>query len=245
MVERSAFQPTLPARGATRCRRRYPTSTQHFNPRSPHGERQNQGDVFAQLADISTHAPRTGSDMGGRMNNLFLEFQPTLPARGATQTQRASITTFSDFNPRSPHGERHCHFVFGVGVRRISTHAPRTGSDGDFIHLHASRCDFNPRSPHGERPRVRCNPYAPLIRFQPTLPARGATAQSSSCYAHRTKFQPTLPARGATKNFRNCRKSSYVFQPTLPARGATQYIIAHSAAGVFQPTLPARGATRR
>ena len=102
----SRFQPTLPARGATarqpglRCR------SQDFNPRSPHGERPYPIPGYMVLAlfqptlpargatfsvpsfpngqQISTHAPRTGSD------------NPLLPP----------MHLEIDFNPRSPHGER-------------------------------------------------------------------------------------------------------------------------------------------
>ena len=102
----------------------------HFNPRSPHGERPcvelaevadtdisthaprtgSDGNVqaFGEARVISTHAPRTGSDLAGkRGEETSILFQPTLPARGATQ-------------------------VVDVGVDNavISTHAPRTGSDG-------------------------------------------------------------------------------------------------------------------
>ena len=35
----------------------------HFNPRSPHGERQKASSRAAQASDISIHAPRTGSDV--------------------------------------------------------------------------------------------------------------------------------------------------------------------------------------
>ena len=79
-----AFQPTLPARGATsQPLRRFqrgnhfnPRSPHgerhvhghhllffcHFNPRSPHGERRWCGGRNRVSGDISTHAPRTGSD---------------------------------------------------------------------------------------------------------------------------------------------------------------------------------------
>ena len=78
---------------------------------------------------ISTHAPRTGSDRH--------------------VDSRALV--HSDFNPRSPHGER------------LST-------------LYAThRCtNFNPRSPHGERHNSITDKKT-LLEFQPTLPARGAT----------------------------------------------------------------------
>ena len=56
----------------------------HFNPRSPHGERQTQR--FCTLR--------------------CCEFQSTLPARGATKPRRCARTDERNFNPRSPHGER-------------------------------------------------------------------------------------------------------------------------------------------
>ena len=78
-------------------------------------------------------------------------FQPTLPARGATNGRVAISDGRSDFNPRSPHGERLYPIAFDDdgnlfqptlpargattagrgrhGAGAISTHAPRTGSD--------------------------------------------------------------------------------------------------------------------
>ena len=35
---------------------------QDFNPRSPHGERQSPENLCPSAQNISTHAPRTGSD---------------------------------------------------------------------------------------------------------------------------------------------------------------------------------------
>ena len=79
-----AFQPTLPARGATdrfaqHCIQQLyfnPRSPHgerresqlpggiitYFNPRSPHGERQPTEHPEVRTKLISTHAPRTGSD---------------------------------------------------------------------------------------------------------------------------------------------------------------------------------------
>ena len=62
---------------------------------------------MAQFYDISTHAPRTGSDA------LDLVY----------------CTATINFNPRSPHGERLLAGLDDFALRRISTHAPRTGSD--------------------------------------------------------------------------------------------------------------------
>ena len=60
------------------------------------------------------------------------EFQPTLPARGATLFRAL----------------RRAHIV-------ISTHTPRTGSDACIVDKRTESDDFNPHSPHGERPVPR------------------------------------------------------------------------------------------
>ena len=101
----------------------------NFNPRSPWGERpiwvaSSPSRVLFQSTlpvggatrrtwaagasrSISIHAPRGGSD-------------------GVLPFFRASI---SNFNPRSPWGERHGRTMSLVEVGRISIHAPRGGSD--------------------------------------------------------------------------------------------------------------------
>ena len=147
------FQPTLPARGATGVDIR-PEQIAEFQPTLP----------ARGATSIVDEEEQT---------RIIKPFQPTLPARGATVTRRNALRGRRDFNPRSPHGERHgadaaqwraAHFnprsphgerlaTFKAGKTRkaISTHAPRTGSDGavgGFLHyMH----HFNPRSPHGER----------------------------------------------------------------------------------------------
>ena len=100
---------------------------------------------------ISTHAPRAGSDSGhffwgqwaGDFNPrspcgerlykpdlypVILQFQPTLPVRGATALLY--------------HRPKPCS---------ISTHAPRAGSDIRTWPTKSLPTDFNPRSPCGER----------------------------------------------------------------------------------------------
>ena len=86
-VHRRTFQSTLPARGATPSGQPEYASPQisiHFNPRSPHGERR-RGFSEHWREIISIHAPRTGSDVFDEgMRIVGVEFQSTLPARGAT-----------------------------------------------------------------------------------------------------------------------------------------------------------------
>ena len=133
---------------------------------------------------ISIHAPRTGSDRTLRnLVNIVNSFQSTLPARGATAAASRTAPAATDFNPRSPHGERRQHYdrtryhllfqstlpargatyavPVGLYSADISIHAPRTGSD------------WVPRR------KVELDQ-----EFQSTLPARGATTAKLCVKAH-------------------------------------------------------------
>ena len=122
-----------------------------------------------------------------------------------------------NFNPRSPHGERHPCAVHKRHARgrfqptlpargatrgaaqahtglHISTHAPRTGSDPPWVRGRiSSPGHFNPRSPHGERRKVGWVSGEFSKKFQPTLPARGATLRRPSAGRGRDYFNPRSP----------------------------------------------------
>ena len=121
-----------------------------FNPRSPYGERQiflpptNAERRFqstlplrgatranvdpGQLRPISIHAPLTGSDV--ILPPFFPPFYISIHAPlTASDPVCSSIVRFkSDFNPRSPYGERPEKLLYSASWR-----------------------NFNPRSPYGER----------------------------------------------------------------------------------------------
>ena len=124
---------------------------------------------------ISIHAPRVGSDnpcctrkswnyrfqstlpvWGATTNDATSSpvtvFQSTLPVWGATAVTANNVSDVTDFNPRSPCGERPA--------------APQVAAN---LTLH-----FNPRSPCGERPGGRGG-YLMDSEFQSTLPVWGAT----------------------------------------------------------------------
>ena len=81
----------------------------------------------------------------------FVQFQSTLPARGATAAALSSSCMMYDFNPRSLHGERLKARAQRWNRLVISIHAPRTGSDWQMEVGYPTIGNFNPRSPHGER----------------------------------------------------------------------------------------------
>ena len=170
------FQPTLPARGATRRRCTSHDVNRRFQPTLPARGATNNPRWDHPKTSISTHAPRTGSDVDFPALGVSQQiFQPTLPARGATPFAVTTPASVHNFNPRSPHGERPHHFQF-VNRHKINFN-PRSphGERRIVMPQGRTRGDFNPRSPHGERLLPgggRCTPS----KFQPTLPARGATS---------------------------------------------------------------------
>ena len=122
------FQSTLPARGATVPASSAVSTTNYFNPRSPHGERPRTTSTSAASTNFNPRSPH-----GERLCGCPLEL----------------IRRY--FNPRSPHGERPRPLRGRTALLHISIHAPRTGSDINFRALSLLMQNFNPRSPHGER----------------------------------------------------------------------------------------------
>ena len=128
-------------------------SSSHFYPRSPRGELRLSLRSKSRPWWISIHAPREGSD-GLGLTALYLlgKFLSTLPARGATFQPDSSPILSAYFYPRSPRGERRAGRAGALQGPAISIHAPREGSDPNYI-LNSGR----------------------IALFLSTLPARGAT----------------------------------------------------------------------
>ena len=149
------FQSTLPVRGATWVFMQFRRVKHNFNPRSPCGERLTRCGVNIFPPGISIHAPRAGSDGGGYCDGHGCSISIHAPRAGSDACGTPAKTPTSDFNPRSPCGER------PVPVLRRRSHY-----------------HFNPRSPCGERQHAHTLGGVP-VRFQSTLPVRGATISRS------------------------------------------------------------------
>ncbi len=55
---------------------------------------------------ISTHAPRTGSDILAEMEKAKEDISTHAPRTGSDADDKKVLQKHLDFNPRSPHGER-------------------------------------------------------------------------------------------------------------------------------------------
>ena len=224
------------------------TSTPDFNPRSPCGERLDDGQTEAQKAAISIHAPRAGSDLhraGQRIPGAISIHAPRAGSDGKTRERlwrgeisihapragsdrRSSARTSATccyFNPRSPCGERPYALGKVHGIRQISIHAPRAGSDMARRGHSRPDCDFNPRSPCGER-RHTGRLAGRNIRISIHAPRAGSDPGRTNLFQSLAGFQSTLPVRGATCRAANEFKT-LEFQSTLPVRGATVALLAY------------------
>ena len=104
------------------------TSSIHFNPHSPCGER-----LMPTLAGVSGHS-----------------FQSTLPLRGATNVRTVHAVSNRYFNPHSPCGERHMP-PFHIGVAELfQSTLPLRGATSP-TRWNPRQSNFNPHSPCGER----------------------------------------------------------------------------------------------
>ena len=78
------FQSTLPARGATSILLLQTVSVYHFNPHSPRGERPEKSRSGACNTHFNPHSPRGERRLSEIVAGGLIQFQSTLPARGAT-----------------------------------------------------------------------------------------------------------------------------------------------------------------
>ena len=146
------FQSTLPLRGATLFTCQCPLPLQisihtplagsdciniicyrpcrNFNPHSPYGERRCTKQATIRLSRISIHTPLAGNDDSiFAVYRLYHPISIHTPLAGSDRGNAAVWQCHTDFNPRSPCGERQKNHRVMRSEEPISIHAPRVGSD--------------------------------------------------------------------------------------------------------------------
>ena len=152
-----------------------------------------------------------------------------------------------------------------ISRRRISTHAPRTGSDysGEiacidlYISTHAPRTgsdkalgleDGGEQGISTHAPRTGSDGECTETQMDSTISThapRTGSDQESIIIRRESVISTHAPRTGSDFGDEATAKAAQAFQPTLPARGATlRSEKEQEDTTVFQPTLPARGATR-
>ena len=209
------FQSTLPGWGATRRTGRCHHVGSDFNPRSPDGERPSQPGISSKPERFQSTLPGWGATIQAfALIPPYGEFQSTLPGWGATSTLSSFVTCTSDFNPRSPDGERPTaptvhsmtylfqstlpgwgatlyHAASRTTVLFQST-LPGWGATRDTPKSGRLPYNFNPRSPDGERHDFR-HRHPQVKKFQSTLPGWGATLGGIVAGGEYLDFNPRSP----------------------------------------------------
>ena len=215
-------------------------AVRHFNPRSPHGERQRTRTRRSSSWTFQSTLPARGATQRRALLKYEQAFQSTLPARGATVSSAAGTgkgNTFQSTLPARGATDSHHEALFPAGIsihaprtgsdlhstrtpprRDISIHAPRTGSDRTPPRRDERGGDFNPRSPHGER-RADRGDNERLWDFNPRSP-HGERRLFISASLLLDNFNPRSP-HGERRPPRPALAIPTKFQSTLPARGAT------------------------
>ena len=153
------------------------------------------------------------------LSTPWTKFQSTLSSRRATQGVAEGITSQSDFNPRSPHGERlDVRIVSFTASANISIHALLTESDefrGEPLNLRS--ISIHALLTESDLSASRFN-FGVNISIHALL-----TESDGSCLAYlalSSSFQSTLSSRRATYLW-NVSPNVNQFQSTLSSRRAT------------------------
>ena len=127
---------------------------------------------------------------------MLTDFNPRSPHGERLQICVSGNSIFRDFNPRSPHGERPAPSRPARCTSSISIHALLTESDFSMVRTFSSPSYFNPRSPHGERLHLGLTSDTP-DHFNPRSP-HGERLSPGVDLGYPRPFQSTLSSRRAT-----------------------------------------------
>ena len=142
------FQSTPP-----RGERQYPTykfSVRTISIHAPRVGSDNGRDINNKQILISIHAPRVGSDQLNHRGEPYRAISIHAPRVGSDPCIPPQKQKGSDFNPRSPRGERPYYKYDGLRVDNFNP-LSRVGSDSIRCCAVTLYRHFNPRSPRGER----------------------------------------------------------------------------------------------
>ena len=191
------FQSTRPARGATLPVRRE-AHTRKVSIHAPRAGRDHSSlPASVDSGCFNPRAPRGARPPKAHLGEIYVLFQSTRPARGATFLS-----------------------ILSEQSKPVSIHAPRAGRDDGCTSARSGIRCFNPRAPRGARPqRVRRNVFRGKVSIH--APRAGRDLQKAAVKVLTHLFQSTRPARGATVRLA-ANADVDAFQSTRPARGATR-----------------------
>ena len=169
---------------------------------------------------------------------LFRDFNPRSPHRERHKSKYKRANMIPYFNPRSPHRERLVQTSIIKCTRQISIHAPLTGSD--------AICKIF-------EPGIKISIHAPLtgsdfnvfdngdgVNISIHAPLTGSDFLLFSAAVAINNFNPRSPHR-ERRSLKLCKCCFPIFQSTLPSQGATGYCVGKTTSITdFNPRSPHR-----
>ena len=202
-------------RGGSDCPvSRCPLAGPYFNPRSPWGER-----LLWELSVGFWLAFQSTLPVGGA--TLYIYYYTTdsiisihAPRGGSDFYPETRLLWWTNFNPRSPWGERHSVGTTSYYAFTFQSTLPVGGATLN-IRFQADRLPISIHAPRGGSDLRRSCWKCSSRLFQSTLPVGGAT-KSNTTTEGSGRFQSTLPVGGATSDVTDFAPTSPNFNPRSP-----------------------------
>ena len=123
----------------------------YFNPRSPCGERHRGGQPALRQERFQSTLPVRGATFVLWSRERLYRISIHAPRAGSDHTRHSHFLRLSDFNPRSPCGERPKIRLTGATISLFQSTLPVRGATDRSRGGREKSSNFNPRSPCGER----------------------------------------------------------------------------------------------
>ena len=124
------FQSTLPVRGATLRKYLHHRKQSHFNPRSPCGERRDSRRKAGGLSQFQSTLPVRGATVNLCAKGDVASISIHAPRAGSDYAPETSKKTRKNFNPRSPCGERQQRCTLDLSIPEFQSTLPVRGATG-------------------------------------------------------------------------------------------------------------------
>ena len=170
-----------------------PATFTGFNSRSPSGERRLNTTPQTLTRWFQLTLPERGATGAYSRPQRCPEVSTHAPRAGSDRYQRDDGTRHERFNSRSPSGERPGRGSPPLSPMRFNSRSPSGERPSTERTASTYSLSFNSRSPSGERPPPSAHPSATRT-FQLTLPERGATYGGSYYSFHCQSFNSRSPS---------------------------------------------------